>query len=295
MTFKKLILGLMAIAMLAIPAQASAVSKTDPVQWTYPPRSAPSAGYAVTLYNQINGRTMGYEERSFGINLGWPGSKASLQWSFKRQNGTQGKIQDGEKLALYNSKAKQYVKYGERTWGINLVWSKSPVYQWVVKYDATSGNFSLYNTYQGDYVVYGERPFGINLRWLKDVKKTAAQNGAGDKTFSMLMQAQPVTSGYQPFTGVFGGGINGTLRKIQNPTSDVGVKFVKPGKSTADCGNNDAVVYLAPGATMTPDQMKAAFGLAQPSLQQQLRFVACVVSSRAVSSFFLNLGYYKNA
>ncbi len=71
-----------------------------------------------------------------------------------------------------------FVKYGERSHGINLVWSEKPIYQWkLIKKKDTShvepeiksgDTVALYNMKQSDYVVYAERSTGINLRWLRD-------------------------------------------------------------------------------------------------------------------------------
>lgn len=293
MTLRKLIPGLIAVATLAIPAQASAVRPLDAQQWVYPPRLQPSGGYAVTIYNTINGRTLGYQERRWGINLGWVGQKGNNEWVFQRQDGSKGKLAPGEKVALRNIEADDYVAYGKRAWGINLVWKNSPVYEWTVKWDPESGRFSLYNSAAGDYVVYGERPTGINLVWLGDLRKKLNAEAPGEKTASVMMRAQQVIQGYRPFLATYGGGIDGTLRKVTNAESDVVVSFVKPGYSTSDCGNPNAIVQLGPKATLTPDQMKAAFGSATPRLPAT--FLACAASPRQPDSFFLNIVYYKNS
>jgi hypothetical protein len=286
MTLRKLVLGLTAIAMLAIPAQASAVSKTDPWQWQAPPSSLePRVGYSFTLYNQINGRTLGYEERTFGINLGWVGSKGNLQWVLKRD------FRYGDKLALVNTKADDYVAYGSRSVGINLVWKNYPVYEWVVNWDPTTKRFSLYNTAARDYVVYGERSFGVNLIWLKDLP-TVPANAPGVKTASLTMRRQTYAQ-YTWYTGGFGGGVDGTLRKVTNPNPDIWVRFVKLGDSERECHNPDArFVWVRPYATMTADEMKAAFGGATPRLPVSVLACAAASDPRTIS---LSLAYYRNA
>jgi hypothetical protein len=43
-----------------------------------------------------------------------------------------GKINCGDKVALRVDKG-SYLKYERRRWGINLVWSDVPVYEWEIR------------------------------------------------------------------------------------------------------------------------------------------------------------------
>ncbi len=94
-----------------------------------------------------------------------------------------GVVKMGSKI-FYNSPfslqivGHDFVKYGERSHGINLVWTNIPLDQWILKNknesevknsEIKSGDIvALYNMKQSDYVVYGVRSKGINLRWLRD-------------------------------------------------------------------------------------------------------------------------------
>lgn len=65
-----------------------------------------------------------YKKRRWGINLGWS-SQPVYEWVIG--GGKRGNIVGGGKLdqtfiSLYNIRAKCYVAYGKRDWGINLVW-----------------------------------------------------------------------------------------------------------------------------------------------------------------------------
>lgn len=185
--------------------------------------------------------------------------------------------------------ADSHLRYGERTWGINLVWSKTPHYEWRVEREA-DGDVSLYNTDVRDHLVYGRRGVGVNLRWLKDVRREAAQTAPGSlHDASVLLSAQPVIQGYVPFLGRYGGGVNfnAVLTKVANPPGGAPLFFVKPGYSTEQCGNASATTYLAPGASMTADQLRLLYGSATPSLRNEITFLACAVTQQR--SAFVNV------
>ncbi|MDW5598751.1 hypothetical protein VSS74_30610 [Conexibacter stalactiti] len=285
---------LFALFAATLPAAASAVARTDAKQWSLGTR-APSVNVGYSLKNLINNSYVRYGSRTFGINLVWGSS--SSQWSFMpappRPNVRDHRkrpMVPGEKVAVYNSSNRSYLVYGSQTWGINLKWSKTPVYQWRVETDPATGYASLYNSSAGDYVVYGERPQGINLRWLKDVRRTESQTGVGSlHDATVTMTAQPVVQGFVPFLGRYGGGVNfnAVLTKVSNPSNGAPLAFVKPGFSTQQCGSPSAVTTLAPGATMTADQLRTLYGSTRPSLRQQIAFLAC--ASTSASSVFLNI------
>ena len=160
------------------------------------------------------------------------------------------------------------------------------MYEWNASLDG--GRLALFNANHRDYVVYGDRPYGINLMWLSDLRRQ--MNGSGGvHTASVGLNAQPIVQGYIPFLGYFGGNVRGTLTKVTNPFSSVAVMFVKPNRSTNDCGNPSAVVPLSPSKTMTSDEMKAAFGTSAPRLP--VTFLACAASSTALRVVYLNIEY----
>ncbi len=290
------LIAVLLAALLALPAAAGAVSRTDAMQWSLATR-APSVNVGYSFKNLINSSSVRYGTRTWGINLVWGSS--SSQWSFLPDTGSPN-IRDhrrramvpGEKVAIYNDSTRRYLVYGHQTFGINLTWSRTPSYQWKIGSDPASGNTSLYNTVAGDYVVYGERPVGINLRWLKDVRRTEQQNAPGTlHDTTITLNAQPVIQGYVPFLGYYGGGVafNAVLTKISNPAGGAPLAFVKPGHSTTECGSDSAVTALAPGKTMTAEQMTTLYGSARPSLRQRIAFLACAgTNARTV---FLNLQY----
>ncbi|MDO8184737.1 hypothetical protein Q5424_07895 [Conexibacter sp. JD483] len=283
-----------ALLAAALPSAAGAVSTTDAAQWSLG-TSRPSVNVSYSFKNLINNSYVDYGKRTWGVDLVWGSSSA--QWTFLPDTGSPN-IRDhrrramnpGEKVAIYNSSTRRYLVYGSQTFGINLTWSSRPSYQWKIGSDPATGNAALFNTVENDYVAYGQRPLGINLRWLKDVRRDAQQNAPGSlHDASVTMSAQPVVQGFVPFLGYFGGGpgFNAVLTKVSNPANGTPLAFVKPGHSTSECGSDNAVTTLAPGKTMTADQMTALYGSTRPSLTQRIPFLACAGTNG--SAVFVNV------
>ena len=65
-----------------------------------------------------------------------------------------------------------YVKFQSREYGINLDWSASPSYEWVLKGAVVgtvgSAPVGLFNTRQNDFVVFCHLEYGTPLRWARD-------------------------------------------------------------------------------------------------------------------------------
>lgn len=92
-------------------------------------------------------------------------------WQFKGA-GTQ--LKSGEKYTLYNVTEKQSLKYGERKWGINLVWDKSQspgnvrvVTRGIANGPIRYGDKVALQVDKGGYLKYEKRDYGINLVWSK--------------------------------------------------------------------------------------------------------------------------------
>jgi hypothetical protein len=277
---------------LALPGAAAAVSPTDAHQWSLG-GARPSLNVSYPLRNMVGGSHLRYGSRTFGVDLVWGSS--SEQWTLMPRappnvrDHRRRALDPSELVAIYDSARRAYLAHGSQTWGIDLTWSSAPRYEWKVDADA-SGATSLYNTAARDHVVYGARPFGINLRWLKDLRRDLAQSAPGSlHDATVTLRAQPIVQGYVPFLGTYGGGVNfdAVLTKVSNPPGGAPLFFVKPGYSTEQCGTAAAVTYLAPGASMTADQLRTLYGSAQPSLKQGITFLAC--AGTQAGSAFLNI------
>ena len=87
-----------------------------------------------------------------------------------------------------------YVKYETREYGINLVWSQTPVYEWKFMNGSSTAAvlantpLGLFNLTANDFVVYAERDNGINLKWQRDTK---VANAADWQIDGNLAAAQP--------------------------------------------------------------------------------------------------------
>lgn len=87
-------------------------------------------------------------------------------------------------------------------------------------------------------------------------------------------------TGYRPYVyGLVPG--NTTLDQIALPSDTgnywvAGIKLVKAGHSTDECGNSNAYVYLAVGEKTTPDLLQSLYGATRPTFTQVGNLVACV-------------------
>lgn len=137
-----------------------------------------NAGSPISFWNNHIDRYVQYGSREYGVNLVWAerGPSPVRAVRLLRASGTLDPIVYGESLALYVEGGK-FLKYAEREYGINLVWSDTPVFEW--KLDGgtpgrpvnSKNDVGLVNTKIGQHVVYCEREYGINLRWAKDCRR----------------------------------------------------------------------------------------------------------------------------
>ncbi len=74
-----------------------------------------------------------------GINLGWTNNASAstanknAKWHFSRKSGAKGPILYGESIAISWGDGKEpYIRYASRHVGINLNWSKRPIYEWTL-------------------------------------------------------------------------------------------------------------------------------------------------------------------
>lgn len=111
-----------------------------------------------------------YENRRYGINLGWSSDAPFPEWEFRRA-GVSGNVDPKFPLALYNRVADDCVVRADRSYGISLRWARdarrADPHEWVVEGDFPV--FRLKNlaaARRGDaYLLYGEQRYGINLVW----------------------------------------------------------------------------------------------------------------------------------
>jgi hypothetical protein len=228
-----------------------------------------------------------HDNQTWGVDLAW--SEYPALWRIQAQGGPH--LMHGQAVAL-RVWGGGWLKYGNQTWGVDLVLSSTPAYQWYVLdgqpgSPIDNGEFALWNKAANAYMVASHQSWGVSLDW----HKAPAAPSNTVHSASVTMTAQPPVEGYVPFLGYFGGGPGNTsvLTEVSNSSYGVPLSFIKPGHQSSECGDPNAVVSLAAGATMTAVQMQTLYGSAMPSLAQRIPFLACAATN--ASSVSVNIKY----
>lgn len=290
MSPRSLLIAVLAlVTVAALPGVAQADAPSGAKQWRVANASSVSSGTEYQLFNTTGGR-LGYDNRTFGVDLGWNKGSNGGHFEFRRDSGKPnvrdhrtGPLAEDQRVAIYNTRTRKYLRFHERgEWKAGLEWDRSPQYQWELRGQQGAG-FALFNTKKQRYLIHQFKNYGINLGWLENAPTT--------RSASVPMSAQQVVQGWVPFLGSFGGGLNGTLQSVQNASSTATLLFIKPGRRTEQCGDPTATVPLPPRATMTAEQRTTLYGSATPRLP--LTFVACLTTptQQSVTLTFLNITY----
>lgn len=172
-------------AAAAIPAEAVASMAEDLKQWVIggagalqpkrkfdgrPERNFNLLGLKINKYLQ-------HEEQRFGINIGWTDDASAqtaakvTRWFFARESSDDGALRYGETIALANGGDPSFVRYENRTVGVNLGWSKTPVYEWKIL-GAAAGtpvqagqHVALFNEKANECLIYFDRTAGGDIGW----------------------------------------------------------------------------------------------------------------------------------
>jgi hypothetical protein len=127
------------------------------------PRTTWISNQAFRLKNIYKGSLVGYGSRTFGVDMEW-GDHGDWIASLPAGSGASTRaITQADHVALYNTMSKKYLAYGYENFGVDLVWSDTPRFEWQLA--GTGKNRGLYNSTYHDYLQYGERTWGINLQW----------------------------------------------------------------------------------------------------------------------------------
>jgi hypothetical protein len=191
------VLTIVSAAALAVPASAFA---TNPLVWRTNQGSSLTGQpmnnqtYTLSDWNRMvrsygpngsygdTGQDLVYGHQTWGVDLQWytPTYSELLndaghgwQWQFVRQSGHFGhQISGTERVAIYNTATRRYLADGHETFGVDVVWSSSPRFEWQVatgERDNTTygGSFTeLYNTTEQAYLLDGHQTWGVDVRWL---------------------------------------------------------------------------------------------------------------------------------
>ncbi|MDI1460754.1 hypothetical protein QEZ54_07240 [Catellatospora sp. KI3] len=135
------------------------------------------------LRNQTNGlKALRYSVRDYGINLGWTDWPNSRWEVYAEGLAPDAPITSTTKVALRVADSPGYIRWGAQNYGIDLVWSSTPVYEWNLI--STPSGQALFNTNRRDYMVYGGRFWGVNLIWLSDMVASPSPT-QGVKTYTL--------------------------------------------------------------------------------------------------------------
>jgi hypothetical protein len=124
-----------------------------------------------------------HEKQTFGINLGWTDNASSAteakvgRWFVDRPGTDSGPIRYGETIALANGGSPSFLRYAERTVGINLEWSDAAAFEWKLL-GGRAGSpvnarnpVAIYNTRaesggsRGNFFIYFDRTVGGDIGW----------------------------------------------------------------------------------------------------------------------------------
>jgi hypothetical protein len=117
-----------------------------------------------------------YGNETFGVDLNWYTPTFvdfyRAEWQFVRQpvsHATAG-IPATEQVALYDVASEKYLMAEYEEFGIDLIWTNTPIYQWQVAVgvpNPTTGYYrtGLYNTAEHGYLIEHTRTWGVDLSW----------------------------------------------------------------------------------------------------------------------------------
>ena len=283
------LIAMVGLLALAVPAAQGAPAAAKQWNVNNTDRMTPATEYE--FYNTSGGQ-LGYDNRTFGVDLGWVGHSGGYFEFFRKSppgvRDHRGPIASDENVSIYNTKTRRYLMYYDRAdTKAELEWSDTPVFEWQLHDQSPSGgrvHFALFNNRVKKYLVYKVQNYGINLGWLNTAPPSP-------QSFSVPMSAQQINQGWVPYLGSFGQNTRGNLLTAQNASQSATLLFVKPGKSTNDCSDPTATIRVAPRGMMTADQLKTLYGSQTPRLP--INFLACLTTptSQSISLTYLNITY----
>jgi hypothetical protein len=130
-----------------------------------------------SLKNRKFVKYLQWEDQDFGINLGWTddatdetGNKVA-RWFFARNGSSEQPIRFGETVAVGYGKSPSFLRYEERTTGINLGWTEEPAFEWKLLGGPaddpvhTQEWIAIFNQKDGECLVAFDRNVGGDVGW----------------------------------------------------------------------------------------------------------------------------------
>ncbi len=127
------------------------------------------------LKNTITNKALECGFVTKGIQLVWGEEPLRYPVAFEKADASnRSPLRFGDKVAIL-MKGKGYLVSRGRGYGINLAWSKTPNFQWLIGPENAIGEdlstecvFRLFNTVVGECVLHYPRSNGVSLRWESD-------------------------------------------------------------------------------------------------------------------------------
>src|SRR5215216_6602228 len=115
MTIKSCIMS--AVLAVAAPAASQAAVPDAALQWEARGAGSVQTATVYNLFNTKNNSRIGYDNRTFGVDLGWVSDGG--QFEFRRDAGNvrdhrHTPISETENVSIYNTKTRRYLKYYRR-------------------------------------------------------------------------------------------------------------------------------------------------------------------------------------
>ena len=120
-------------------------------------------------------KTLAYKKAKKGINLAFVNLKKTPDNIIFKDLNNDGILDTSDLIAIQVLEG-AYLKYGAREYGINIVWSQTPVYEWAILSEDKSVSriqnnkkYAIFNKTKQSFLVYGEREDNIGqLKWFDD-------------------------------------------------------------------------------------------------------------------------------
>ncbi len=121
MSPRSILIAILALVTLAaLPGAAQADAPSGAKQWRVANTSSVSNGTEYQLFNNVGGR-LGYDNRTFGVDLGWNQGSKGGHFVFLRDSGKpnvrdhrSGPLAEDQRVAVYNTKTRKYLRFHER-------------------------------------------------------------------------------------------------------------------------------------------------------------------------------------
>jgi hypothetical protein len=125
--------------------------------------------HGANLFCTKNNKYLTWKKMPVGINLDFISDAAVKKVHFKLPDGKERPLLSGELIAFGIGGGDAYLRYAERTAGVNLEWSKKPVFEWKVfagpagspvTHGTAAAIVNIHVKPTADFLIYFDRPAG---------------------------------------------------------------------------------------------------------------------------------------